>query len=238
MEKCEISYIYGLVDPRNGEIRYIGKTNNPKNRLNAHITESLKSDAQNYRLRWLRKLNKLKLKPLMIFLKVCPSNDFERYESEYIKIYSNDRLTNSDESGQGNKNRKKEVLDRQSESSGRKVFQYDLNGIFLNEYRSVRYAAKILSLSHSNISRCCNGVFKHTGGFIFRYKKKKVEVIKNPNGVKKMVIEIDINGLQVNKWESIMECSRDIGLDSGNLSKVCNGKLNSIKGRFFKFHLY
>ena len=29
-KSCEISYIYGLVDPRNNEIRYIGKTKNPK----------------------------------------------------------------------------------------------------------------------------------------------------------------------------------------------------------------
>jgi hypothetical protein len=232
---CEIAYIYGLIDPRNNEIRYIGKTINPKNRLSGHITESKDINVVNYRAKWLRKLTKLGLKAEITFLKTCSSDEYEKYETEFIKIYSNNRLTNSDETGQGNKNRKREILDRQSENSGRKVYQYDLNGNFIKEYRSVRFAATELGLNHSNISRCCNGIFKHTGGYIFKYEITNNIQLKNPNAVKKIVVEVDSNGLEIGKWVSIMECSRSIGIDNGNLSRVCNGKLPSIKGRYFKF---
>ena len=235
MNSCEVVYIYGLMDPRNNQIRYIGKTKNPKKRLVEHITESIRSGSQNYRLRWIRKLTKLELKPEIKFLKVCSSFDFEKYETEYIKIYQSNMLTNSDETGQGNKNRKIEVLERQSENSGRKVFQYDLNGNFIKEYRSTRNAANELNTNHANISRCCNGEYKHTMGFIFSYEKKKVIKVLKPNAVKKSIIEIDKFGNQINIWKSLMDCSRDTGLDNGNLSRVCNGKLPSIKGRFFKF---
>lgn len=237
MEKltCELAYIYGLIDPRNNQIRYIGKTVNPKNRLSGHITESRNLNNIHYRAKWIRKLTRLELKPKITFLKVCSLDEFEKYETEYIKIYSNNRLTNSDEAGSGNKNRKREVLDRQSENSGKKVYQYDLEGNFIREYRSVRTAAKELNLNHANISRCCNDISKHAGGYIFRYEKVKVEKVENPNAVKKMIIEIDKNGIEIGRWASIMECSRLTGLDNGNLSRTCNGILGNIKGRFFCF---
>jgi hypothetical protein len=232
---CEVAYIYGLVDPRNDEIRYIGKTINPHSRLESHLIESKDINKKNYRVNWLRKLTSIGLHPKITFLRTCPSHEYEKYETEYIKIYSCNRLTNSDETGQGSKNRKKEVLDRQSESMGRKVYQYDLNGTFLKEYRSVRTAAKELNLNHANISRCCNGVSKHAGGYIFRYEKIEVDKVENPNAVKKMVIEIDKNGVEIGRWSSIMECSRSTGMDNGNISRVCNGVSNSTRGRFFKF---
>lgn len=232
---CELAYIYGLVDPRNDKIRYIGKAVNPKSRLRGHIYESKDLEVTNYRIKWIRKLTSLGLKPKMIILKVCSSEDFEKYETEYIKLYTENKLTNSDENGQGNKNRKREVLDRQSEKAGRKVYQYDLNGNFIKEYRSVRFAAKELSLNHGNITRCCNGIFKHTGSFIFKYEMSNILKLKNPNAVKKIIIEVDLNSLEVDRWNSIMECSRSTGIDNGNLSRVCNGIKNNIKGRYFKF---
>jgi hypothetical protein len=232
---CEVAYIYGLVDPRNDEIRYIGKTINPHSRLESHLIESKDINKKNYRVNWLRKLTSIGLHPKITFLRTCPSHEYEKYETEYIKIYSCNRLTNSDETGQGNTNRKREVLDRQSENSGKKVYQYDLDGNFIKEFRSARTAASELNLNHGNISRCCNGKFKHTGGYIFRYEMNSDIKLENPNAVKKIVIEVDYNGLEINRWLSIMDCSRDTKLDQGNISRVCNNKLRSIKGRFFKF---
>jgi hypothetical protein len=232
---CEIAYIYGLVDPRNNKIRYIGKTTYPKNRLSGHMTESKDINVINYRIKWIRKLISLGLKPKIVYLKVCSILEFVKYETEYIQIYSNNKLTNSDETGQGNTNRKREVLERQSKNSGREVYQYDLNGNFLKKFRSIRSAASELNLNHGNISRCCNGIFKHTGSYIFKYKLTNDIKVEKPNAIKKIVIEIDSFGLEINRWLSVMGCSRDTKLDPGNISKICNGKLKSIKGRFFKF---
>ena len=234
-KSCELAYIYGLVDPRNDKVRYIGKAVNPKRRLSGHIHESKDLGVTNYRIKWIRKLTSLGLKPKMIILRICSVEDFEKYETEYIKVYTDNNLTNSDENGQGNKDRKREVLDRQSEKAGRKVYQYDLNGDFIKEYRSVRFAAKELSLNHGNITRCCNGVFKHTGSFIFKYEMSYVNKVKTPNAIKKIVIEIDKDGLEINRWKSLMDCSRSIGIDNGNISRVCNGKIHSIKKRIFRF---
>lgn len=235
MESTEITYIYVLIDPRDNEVRYVGKTSNPKSRLSGHITECKKESTKHYRARWIRSLLKDNIKPIIKFIKVCPLNDFEKFETEYIKIFKSDKLTNSDETGQGNSKRIKEVLDRQSQNSGRVVYQYDLDGNFIKEYRSVREAAKDLKISHSNISRCCNNISKHAGGFIFRYRIVSVDKVENPNSVKKIVIEINDNDEEIRRWESTMDCSRSTGIDSGNISRVCNKKLKHIKKRRFKF---
>jgi hypothetical protein len=236
MNYSEVAYIYVLIDPRDNQIRYVGKTTQPLKRLKSHIYECKNKKYKHRRAKWVRNLIKENLIPIIKFVKICPLSDFEKYEAEYIKLYQSDKLTNSDETGSGNTCRVKEVLDRQSKTSGRVVYQYDLDGNFINEYHSVRVAANYLNLSHSNISRCCNGKSKHAGGYIFRYEKdNNIESVSNPNAIKKSVIEIDIFGNKINEWESLMSCSRETGIDNGNISRVCNGIKKNIRGRLFKF---
>jgi hypothetical protein len=231
--KTDIAYIYALLDPRDNEVRYIGKTINPTKRLSEHLADSKRE--YNYRSMWIKSLLKEDLKPLIKFLKICPLSDFVKYETEYIKLYKNDKLTNSDETGQGSVGRRQEIIDKVSKKMGRIVYQYDLDGNFIKEYKSVRDAAKLLSLSHSNISRSCNGISKHAGGFIFRYDKVFVEKLNDPNAVRKLVVELDELGNEIGKWGSIMDCSRDTKIDNSNISRVCNGVRKSTGGRYFKF---
>lgn len=164
----------------------------------------------------------------------CDEESSDFLERHYISFFKSDYLTNSDDSGHGNINRKREIIEN-ANYKYKKVYQYDLNGVFINEFKSVRDAARKLGICHSSITRCCNGIFKHTNGFIFKYDMINVNPIKNPNGVKKNVIELDNNGLIINEWHSISECSKSTGIDNGNISKVCNNKNRSIKGRIFQF---
>lgn len=236
MISTEITYIYLLIDPRDKSVRYVGKTSNPRYRLSGHITECKKEEVLHRRAKWIRTLLRENLKPEIKFIKICPLENFVVIESEYIKKYKSDKLTNSDETGQGNKNRIKEVIDRQSKKSGRVVYQYDLDGNFIAEFITVRRAAIQLGLSHSNIARCCNGISKHAGGYIFRYEKSEiVDKVINPNAVQKKVIEIDYNGDTIGEWPSIMECSRSTGIDNSHISRICNGINKSHKKRRFRF---
>jgi hypothetical protein len=157
----------------------------------------------------------------------------------YIKIINYGlkvALTNSDETGHGSTGRRKEILGKQSEKMGRVVYQYDLNGNFIKEYKSVRTAAAKLNLSHSNISRSCNGISKHSGGFTFRYEKDdNIIEITNPNSIRKLVIEVDSDNIEINRWNSVMDCARETGIDNSNISRVCNGIHKNTRGRYFKF---
>ena len=64
-----MTYIYGLVDPRDGEIYYIGKSDDPKRRLVEHI-----GDVHNKRKRqWIEELDVSGLRPIVIVLEKVKS---------------------------------------------------------------------------------------------------------------------------------------------------------------------
>ena len=56
--------IYGLVDPRDGALRYVGKTTNLRIRLNGHMC----GPGQTYRERWVRLLRGSGLRPSVVVL--------------------------------------------------------------------------------------------------------------------------------------------------------------------------
>lgn len=238
MDKTEIAYIYVLKDPTTQIVRYVGKTIYPKKRLNGHISECKYKNVKHKRGNWIRSLLKKDLLPIFEVVKVCRLDEFEKYESHFIKEYKSKYLTNSDETGQGNSGRIREVLDRQSKNSGREVHQYSLKGEYIKTFQSVRKAAEHIRGNHGNITRCCNKKIKHAYGYIFSYEKLtpiEITEVTNPNAIKKRVIELDTEGNVINEWNSLMDCSRETGLDNGNLSRVCNNKMKSFKGRTFRF---
>lgn len=49
------------------------------------------------------------------------------------------------------------------------VDQYTLDGTFVKRWPSVADAARELGLSKGNISKCCKGKYKSTGGFIWKF---------------------------------------------------------------------
>ena len=53
----------------------------------------------------------------------------------------------------------------------KKVYQFDKQGNFLNEYESVAEAERQTKVHHSNISNVCNGKRKSAGGFIWSYNR-------------------------------------------------------------------
>ena len=50
------------------------------------------------------------------------------------------------------------------------VIQYDIHGNFINEFLSIGLAGRATNLHRSNISSACKGIYKHSGGFIWRFK--------------------------------------------------------------------
>jgi hypothetical protein len=93
-------YIYGLYDPRNGNLRYIGKTISLKKRFYGHI----KDKAENYKNHWIKSLKSLGMVPEMRVLETIEnSNDEDWQERERIWISDSFNLghplTNLDSGG-------------------------------------------------------------------------------------------------------------------------------------------
>ena len=90
-------FIYVLKDPDDGVVRYVGKTNNPKKRMSAHLSAPININLPS--VRWVRSLKRLNKKPIMEIIE--ETDDWENCEKKWIAFYRNSTgcLLNIDEGG-------------------------------------------------------------------------------------------------------------------------------------------
>lgn len=153
-------FIYCLKDPETKEIRYVGQTvKNLKYRLSSHIYDCAR--IRNHRTNWINSLLKKNLKPEIELIEECNEinyQDREKYWIDHLKKCGIN-LTNGTLGGEGCLGRKlsKQHIDK-IRASNRKinsVYQYDLNGKFINKFNSVIEAAISINGNSSKISSCC-----------------------------------------------------------------------------------
>lgn len=90
-------FIYVLKDPDSGEVRYVGKTNNPKKRMSGHLSAQQGRNLPS--IRWVRKLKNLNKFPVMEIIE--ETDDWENSEKKWICHYRNvaSDLLNIDDGG-------------------------------------------------------------------------------------------------------------------------------------------
>lgn len=81
----ETTFIYGLNDPETGECRYVGKSNNPHERLSDHFTEC--RDKTHRRANWLNSLAAKGLKPTLQIIDEVPFEHWKQLEVAYIEFF-------------------------------------------------------------------------------------------------------------------------------------------------------
>lgn len=95
-----LAYIYGLHDPRTGELRYIGKSVRPRQRVRNQMNER----ANTHRGHWLAELRRLGVEPIQVIIDAVPADsDWQAIERVYIAAAraSGARLTNGTDGGDG-----------------------------------------------------------------------------------------------------------------------------------------
>lgn len=95
-----MAYVYGLHDPRTGELRYIGKSDDPRYRLIGQLNE----DRGTHRCNWIRSLRREGLRPVQVIIDAVPARtDWQTIERAYIAAARRDghQLTNGTDGGEG-----------------------------------------------------------------------------------------------------------------------------------------
>jgi len=83
-ETCRITYIYGLIDPRDNRVRYVGKADCPRKRFRQHKKEG---DINSAKANWLFDLRVLRLPPKLKILACIPHEGWTRTERNWIERY-------------------------------------------------------------------------------------------------------------------------------------------------------
>lgn len=78
------THIYTLSDPRTDEVRYVGKTRDPKGRIRNHLGKREHSHKGN----WIESLRKLGLKPVVHFIDEVPTEEWSFWEQHWIQTFA------------------------------------------------------------------------------------------------------------------------------------------------------
>lgn len=82
-----VTYLYTLEDPADGIIRYVGRTDEPANRLKNHINEG-RSYPTSFKNRWVSELRSRGRIPSLKIRKCIPHKDSRIIEQQQIRAYS------------------------------------------------------------------------------------------------------------------------------------------------------
>ncbi len=77
---ANLTYIYALVDPRDQQVRYIGKADDPQKRYWNHLADQ----ERNHRTNWIALLRRLGLKPGLVILEAVSVEHWEEAEKRWI----------------------------------------------------------------------------------------------------------------------------------------------------------
>lgn len=133
---------------------------------------------------------------------------------------------------------------RLAEAKYRSVKQYNLSGLLINEFYSIKEASKNTGINHSKISSCCTKNRYTAGGFIWRYDddyltKEELIIINQKTKIKsagkRPVYRIDIVTGEKVWYESIREAARQINGHNSSICEVCSGKRKTADGYKWKF---
>jgi len=73
----------------------------------------------------------------------------------------------------GNTAIKKSITHKINQKNSKKVYQYDLYGNFIKEWKSTREVARFFNIDNNTISRCCRNLKKSALGYKWQYHKEK-----------------------------------------------------------------
>lgn len=98
--------IYGLKSPYNGQIKYVGKADDPRERFKQHMYEARRAikDPNIFRspkINWLISLAEKGRAPILVILELCPRQNYEEREEWWIDHFleKNGSIKNTQRAG-------------------------------------------------------------------------------------------------------------------------------------------
>ena len=124
----------------------------------------------------------------------------------------------------------------------KKVNKYDLEGNFIESYDSLIEAGIKNNLSSSDISCCCNkkNFCKTLKNNVYRFAdttdtSEDIYNYINSHGLDKEIVQYTLDDEFVAKYKSIRQASRQLNINSGNISLCASGKAKTYKGFIWKY---
>ena len=118
-----------------------------------------------------------------------------------------------------------------------KIKQYSLDGKLIKTWDSISLASQCYNIPVSSISGCCKGYKgrKTTNGYVWRYINDPFEKYSLKNDKYSPVCQFDLNGTYINRFETIANATKIVGISSNNISMCCSNYIKSAGGYIWKY---
>lgn len=238
-------FIYLLKHPLTEEIKYVGKTTNPKRRWYHHCSKKVNSIKNNYRVNWLNCLLKNNLKPILEIIEKCEYFQWEEREKYWIDFYRNKgaNLCNSTYGGSGILGLKRSLETKLKISKNnaktnkiyKKVYQFDKEGNFIKEYENPTIASNETNIKITKILRCCNNLYRIGAGYMWSYDKDfNLKPLKNKEKCKP-VLCFDKYDNFIEEFESLSQASRKFKISISSIANCCKNKKHCLTSGGYKW---
>lgn len=216
------TYIYCLIDP-NGEVRYVGKSDDPDKRFRNHINQS--KYKRYYKDYWINSLLQKSLKPELIVLDNVPYTDFGFWENFYILFFKKlgCHLTNTAPGGSGG-NFGPEINKKISEKrKGKKLSNESKQKIRLFRL-GTHHKKETIDLFHKQRIGEGNSMYG---------KKRQRNWDENK---RKSIEQINLEGNVLHTWSSIADAVKSTHINRTSINYVLKNKRKTAGG--FKWRYY
>lgn len=122
---------------------------------------------------------------------------------------------------------------KQIDSNGLGVIQMSLDGKEVARFNSISEASTSTGIAQMRIRQCCRGIQKTTHGYMWKFFDCGVRKSRH-DGSKKGVIQFDMDGNELGRYESLMELER-LGFNRHVISECCNGVRDSYREYRWRF---
>jgi group I intron endonuclease len=118
----------------------------------------------------------------------------------------------------------KEKLNSARKLTSNPIFQYDLEGKFIKEWLNPKQASDVLQINNGYLSTILD-TNNTSGGFRFTsIKEEKLCSTTKWEGIKKPVLQYDINGNFIKEWNSAIEASKTLNIAIQHITACCRGE--------------
>jgi len=217
-----VTHIYVLKDPNSGEIRYVGKSDKPKERLVEHIRKS--KYKKTYKNNWIQNLIKEDKKPILEIIDTVPMCEWSEKEKYWIKYYRENgcSLTNLTDGGDGG---------NFGDEINKLISQKLKGGVFSEEtIKRMTESARKRKLTDEG-KKLLSEKRKGEKNSMFGRKQSKhcIESKYKP------VEQFDLNGNFIKSWKSLKEVSEYLSINRNSIRMCSNNQRKSAGGYKWKF---
>lgn len=228
-------YIYTLEHPITKEVRYVGKTKNPKERFHNHCNRL--HNEHSHKRNWINSLKKEGLRPVMKILDEVLDSDWKYWEKYWILQLRcwGFNLVNHTSGGDGlsmgnSTSFKKGQIPW---NTGLSIFENKICIVCNNSFKPNNNQQKTCSIICANLIR--------TGHENTQFKKGFIPWNKGKRGVKlkpdKNVYQYSpFTGEFIKEWDTAKKAGESLNINITGIGQCCNNRAKSAGGFIWRYY--